>query len=187
MVHRWRSLVLVLLSVLWVSLSGLAAASWVQWYEHEHEVHVGTLLEMEDEYWLVGTSIASQDPPDAGIVVFRVQSDGSLLYPSTYDWDGVQSAADALVDSNGNVLFVGQTDRYGAVGSDMYVLQVDRSGQTLAEWVYGESLEESASRIVLGSQGDYFIVGNQLNPDDFIADAEAAGYGGLEFRSAPYV
>ena len=142
---------------------------------------------MEDEIWLIGTSVASLDQPDAGIVVFRIRPDGSLLYPMAYDWDGVQSAADAFVEGEGNVLFAGRTNSYGAVGSDMYVLKTDSSGQTLAEWVYGESLEEYACCIVHGSHGDSFVVGNQMDPDDVIADPGAAGYGGLEGRTAPYV
>jgi hypothetical protein len=135
----------------------------------------------------VASIVVSLDPPDAGIVVFQMAADGSLLCRKSYDWDGVQSAADAVLDAEGGVLFVGQTNSYGAVGSDMYVLHTDRAGRALAEWVFGESLEESASRIFLGSQGDYFVVGIQLNPGDRIADAETAGYGGLEFRSAPCV
>jgi len=182
-----RSVVLILLAVISLSVSSSGSETWIQWYEHEDEVYIGTVLDRVDEYWLIGTSVASLDPPDAGIVVFRIQPDGSLLYPMSYSWDGVQSAADAFIDSEGDVIFVGQTDSYGAVGSDMYFLRTDSSGQTLAEGVFGESLEESASGIVLGSHGDYFIVGNQTNPEDFIADAGAAGYGGLDGRTAPYV
>jgi len=182
-----RSMGLILLAVICLSVSGLASETWIQWYEHEDEVHIGTVIDWTDEYWLIGSHVASLDPPDAGIVVFQIQPNGGLLSTFGYDWDGVQSAADAFVDSEGDVIFVGQTDTYGAVGSDMYVLRTDSSGQTLAEGVFGESLEESAHLIVLGSHGDYFIVGNQTNPEDRIADAGAAGYGGLEFRCAPYV
>ena len=187
MTDRRRIAFLVLLSILCVSLSGLAAGTWIRWYEHEDEVHVSTVLQMENQYWLIGTSVASLDPPDAGIVVFRIQPDGSLLYPVAYDWDGVQSAGDAFIDTEGNILFAGRTDSYGAVGSDMYVLKTDCSGQTLAEWVYGEVLEEFACCIVPGPHGDSFVVGNQMDVDDVIADPEAPGYGGLEGRTAPYV
>jgi len=183
---RWGQVGLVVLAVLWMLAFGSLAETWIQYYEHEHEVHVGTVLVMGDEYWLVGTSVASLEPPSAGIVVFHVQLGGDLLYATSYHWDGVRSAADALVTDEGNILFAGQTDQYGAVGTDMYVLTTDGSGQTLAGWAFGESLEESATRILLGSQGDFFIVGNQMNPDDVIADAETPGYGGLDGRTAPY-
>jgi len=187
MTDRRRIAFLVLLSILCVSLSGLAAGTWIRWYEHEDEVHVSTVLQMENQYWLIGTSVASLDPPDAGIVVFRIEPDGNLLYPVAYDWEGVQSAGDAFVDAEGNVLFAGRTNTYGAIGSDMYVLKTDSYGQTLAEWIYGERLEEFAVRISVGSHGNYFIVGNQMNPLDVIADPGAPGYGGLEGRTAPYV
>jgi len=185
--NRWRTAVLILLAGLGVSLPGWAAGDWIQWYDYEDEVSVGTVLVMESEYWLVGTNVVSMDPPEAGIVLFRVQEDGALLYPTSYNWGGVLSAADAIVMPEGNVLFAGRTNLYGAVGSDMYMLQTDSSGQTLSEWVFGDVFDEFAVRIVLGSQGDYFVVGNQTNPEDFIADAEAPGYGGLEHRCAPYV
>ena len=185
--NRWRTAVLILLAGLGVSLPGWAAGDWIQWYDYEDEVSVGTVLVMESEYWLVGTNVVSMDPPEAGIVLFRVQEDGTLLYPTSYNWGGVLSAADAIVMPEGNVLFAGRTNLYGAVGSDMYMLQTDSSGQTLSEWVFGDVFDEFAVRIVLGSQGDYFVVGNQTNPEDFIADAEAPGYGGLAHRCAPYV
>ncbi len=187
MTIRHRVIACVLLSLVCVSLLGQAAEPWTQWVEHEHEVHVGTVLDMGGEYWLIGTSIASLDPPNAGIVVFRIQPNGTPLYSSSYDWEGVQAAADALATPEGGILFAGRTDTYGAVGSDMYVLHTDASGQTLGEWVFGGPLEESATCIVLGSQGDYFVVGNQTDPNDVIADPDAPGYGGLEGRTAPYV
>jgi len=184
---RWGQLGLVVLAVLWMLASGSLAETWIQYYEHEHEVHVGTVLVMGDEYWLVGTNVATLEPPEAGIVVFRIQPDGNLICPMSYDWDGVQSAADALILPDGEILFAGQTDQYGAVGADIYVLHTDGSGQTLSEWVFGASLQESATRILLGSQGDLFVIGTQVNPDDVIADPETPGYGGLEGRAAPYV
>ena len=187
MADRRRMVAVGLLLTLCISLPGLATGTWTQWYEHEHEVHVGTVLEMENEYWLVGTNVASLDPPDAGIVAFRIEPNGSLLYTVAYDWEGVQSAADALIDAAGDVLFAGRTNSYGAVGSDVYVLKADSYGQALSSWLYGESLEEFACCIVLGSHGDYFIVGNQMDLDDVIADPGAPGYGGLEGRTAPYV
>jgi len=182
-----RILALTVLLGLCVSLAGLANAGWIHWYDHEGEVRVGTVLMMEDELWLVGTSITSQDPLDEGIVVFRVQPDGTLNYAMSYDWDGVQGAADAVITAEDRIFFAGRTDTYGAVGSDMYVLQTDLSGQTLSEWVIGDMLEESVTRIVLGSQGDYFIVGNQMNPSFVVAGAETPGYAGPEFNTSPYV
>ena len=179
--------ILLALSVLWVSLTGHPQATWIEWYGHEDEVHVGGVLDMGTEYWLYGTSVASMDPPAAGIVVLKVQTDGTLIHPVSYDWDGVTSAADAVIDEAGNVLFAGRTNAYGAVGFDAYVLKTDPSGQTLAEWVYGDALDESAARIFPGTHGDYYLVGNQTNPDDPIADASTPGYGGLDFRSGPYV
>ena len=184
--HRWRLIAVVLLVTFCAAFAGLASESWIRWYEHEDEIQIGTLLEMGGEYWLVGTHIVSMDPPDAGIVVFRVGPDGRLIGTRSYDWGGVQSAADALVTPDGNALFAGMTDQYGAVDGDFYVLQADASGQTLAEWVFGESLRESATRILMGSQGDVFIIGNQMNPEDVIADPGTPGYGGMEGRSAPY-
>jgi len=178
---------LALLCVLGFSMVGWAAVPSIQWYEHEDEIDICAVLEMENEYWLVGTNVSSLDPPDAGIVVFRIQPDGSLSYPVSYDWEGVQSAADATLLPSGDVIFAGKSDAYGAVGSDMYVLRVDRAGQTLSEWVYGDALEEFATRIFVGSHGDYFVVGNQMNPDAVIADAETPGYGGLEGRTGPYI
>ncbi len=185
--RRWMQIGFVVMALLWTAAAESWAEAWIQSYEHADEVHVGTVLAMGDEYWLVGTNVARLEPPEAGIVVFRIQPDGSLLYPMSYDWDGVQSAADALMLPDGEIVFAGQTDQYAAVGTDMYVLRTDGSGQTLAEWVFGASFQESATRILLGSQGDIFVVGNQVNPEDVIADAETPGYGGLEGRAAPYV
>jgi len=179
--------ILLALSVLWVSLTGHPQATWMEWYGHEDDVHVGGVLDMGDEYWLYGTSFAAADPGDSGIVLFRVQTDGRLIAPVAYDWEGVQSAADGMVDGEGNIHLAGGTTAYGSGGSDMYVLKLDSYGQTLAEWTYGSQLDESAVRIFAGESGDPYIVGNQTNPEDPIADADTPGYGGFDARSGPIV
>ena len=187
MIDRRRSVAFVVFALFLLSLGGWAAESQIQWLEHEDEIHMGTVLEMGDEIWLVGTNVSSLDPPNAGIVVFRIPMDGTSRYPMSYDWEGVTSASDALVLPDGNILFAGVTNLYGAVGTDMYVLEIDDYGQTLSEWVIGDALDESADRILLGSHGDILVVGHQTNPDDVIADPSTPGYGGLEGRTGPYI
>ena len=187
MVERRTSLALAILATLLIALPGWAVETSLQWLEHDHEIHVGTVLEMGDELWIVGTNVSSLDPPNAGVIVFRVPPDGTERYPLSYDWDGVSSASDALVLPNGTILLAGRTNMYGAVGSDMYVLQIDDYGQTLSEWVIGDVLDEFIARILPGSQGDILVVGNQMNPEDVIADPSTPGYGGLEGRTWPYI
>jgi len=155
-------------------------------YDIDGETYVGTVLVAEDGLLVAGTRIASMEPPSAGIVLLSLASDGTLEFPVFYHWEGVRTANDALAAPDGGLTFAGMTDVCSAGGTDLYALGVGPSRQTLWSGVYGTALDESAVRI-LPADGGYFLVGNQVDPSDPIADPETPGYGGLEGRCAPYI
>jgi len=169
-----------------VGASLLGSDATLRRYDIDGETYVGTVLVAEDGLLVAGTRIASMEPPSAGIVLLSLASDGTLEFPIFYHWEGVRTANDALAAPDGGLTFAGMTDVWSAGGNDVYALGVGPSRQTLWSGVYGTELDESAVR-VLPTAGGYFLVGNQVNPSDPIADPETPGYGGLEGRCAPYI
>jgi len=182
-----RCVALVAVAGAALAVSGIAIETWVRHYDLGAETYVGTVLAVEGGFRLVGTKVTSMDPPAAGIVLLQITADGAFPYPVVYQWEGVRTADDAIVTDDGGLLFAGATNVYSSGGTDMYVLRVDASGQTLWSGIYGTELDESATRIVRANGGGYFVLGNQVDPSDVVADPGAPGYGGLEGRCAPFV
>jgi hypothetical protein len=170
-----------------VAGSAVAAETWMRRYELDGELYAGTVIQVEDGFHLIGTIVTSEEPPAAGIALLVLDGAGGLLHPIVYQWEGVRTAGDALLLEDGGLVFAGQTDDWTSGGIDMYILGVGPSRQTLWSGFYGTALDEHAVRIVPAPTGGFFVFGNQVDPDDVIADPSTAGYGGLEGRSAPYV
>jgi len=170
-----------------LAVSGIAIETWVRHYDLGADTYAGTVLVVEDGFRLVGTKVTSMEPPAAGIVLLQIAADGEFPYPMVYQWEGARTANDALVTDDGGLLFAGATDVHSSGGTDMYVLGVGASGQTLWSGIYGSELDESATRIVRANDGSYLVLGNQVDPSDVVADPVAPGYGGLEGRCAPFV
>jgi hypothetical protein len=67
------------------------------------------------------------------------------------------------------------------------MIKVDEDGIEMWERTYGGVLDESVSMVQQTKDGGYLLVGNCVDPQDFIADPGSAGYGGFEGRSNMYV
>ncbi|UCF10109.1 MAG: hypothetical protein JSW65_00005, partial [Candidatus Bipolaricaulota bacterium] len=168
---------------------GTVAEYWIRHYTVGQESRAGALLPAEDGGLTVaGSALTESDEPVcAGIFMLHIGPDGEPGHPALYDWGGVFAAEDMVATEDDGLIFAGSTTEYGAQGIDMFLLKVDGSGQTLWSSVLGAALDESARRIVKASDGGYFVIGNQVDPGDVVADPGTPGYGGLEGRCAPYV
>ncbi|MFX1411638.1 MAG: hypothetical protein ACFFA6_14895 [Promethearchaeota archaeon] len=88
---------------------------------------------------------------------------------------------------DGNLLIAGVATADDTQGMDAYLLKVDPEGKELWSRTYGGPLDEFVGAIGQTPDGGYVLGGNIVDPDDFVADPGAAGYGGFEGRSNLYL
>ena len=79
--------------------------------------------------------------------ILRIDEQGDTLWSKTYggsDWDFAYSAC---TTADGNYLVAGETFSFGAGGSDIWVLKINDSGDTLSSFLWGEGGDQTCREI----------------------------------------
>lgn len=120
------------------------------------------------------------------VYLVRTDAEGKVLWDKTYGGDKSDEGFSIIRTSDGNLLLAGTTQSSGAGGSDAYLIKTDLEGNEIWSTTCGTTRDESASVREL-ADGSLMLWGNSVNPDDFVADPGAAGYGGYAGRSNVYL
>jgi outer membrane protein assembly factor BamB len=112
--------------------------------------------------------------------LIRIDSEGEVLWERTYGPD--KFGQSLTFGADGNLLVSGVTISDNT-GIDVYLLKIDLEGNELWSKILRGPLDEWPHTIVETSDGGFILFGNCVDPNDFITDPGAAGYGGFEGRS----
>ena len=182
MAKRWM-IAVALLTVVTVCMSCAHANSWLRRYGGELLVFGADLLRAPDGgYFVVGTVHYEDERSD--IYLLRIDRSGEQQWEAFYGGDLREQAACMLLEEGNGLLLAGTTGSYGAGGLDAYLLRVSEDGTEVWSQTYGGSLDEMAVEILSTADGGYALIANLVDPGDFVAHADEAGYGGLEGRSS---
>ena len=97
---------------------------------------------------------------DRDILVLKYNSDGNLLWNTTYGGFNEEWGIGIAVDISGNMFITGLTESYGAGEWDMLLLKYDSSGTLLWNTTWGGSKSDHGSGIALDALGNVFITGS---------------------------
>ncbi|MGD8998031.1 MAG: hypothetical protein PVH80_07970 [Anaerolineae bacterium] len=163
--------------------------TWTRTYGGDRNAVVGGVLPAADGgYFIVGTTNLAFEPERQGdVYLIRTDTTGEILWERTYGGDGYDGGQAIAWAEDGNLLIAGVTTSFGVEGVDAYLLAVDADGTELWARTYGGPLDEFTGAIGPAADGGYVLAGNIVDPDDVIADAGTAGYGGFEGRSNLYL
>jgi hypothetical protein len=158
--------------------------TWKKSYGESHDDEIFDILLTDDGrmYLLGGTNIEWEPERHADMYLILIDSTGEVLWEKTYETDTWgMSLADT---SDGNVLIAG-IKLGGDTGIDPYLMKIDPKGNELWSKTIPGPMDEWVNTVELTSDGGYILVGNRVNPNDFITDPSVAGYGGFDGRSNP--
>jgi outer membrane protein assembly factor BamB len=127
------------------------------------------------------------DERSGGVLLFKTDNAGHLLWHRVFGGDDFDIGWSIHQTADGELLIAGQTASFGTGGMDGYLIKVDQHGNELWSRSIGSDLDEEISTVLEALGGGYFLVGNQVDPNDFITDPGEAGYGGFGGRSNPYL
>jgi hypothetical protein len=145
------------------------------------------LLAEDGGYFIVGTTDLVFEPERQGnIYLIRTDAAGDVLWEKTYGGPGYESGGTIYPADDGGLMIAGVTTSFGAGGMDVYLLKVDQEGNELWSKTFGGPLDEMGAAFPL-EDGGYIVGGNVVDPNDIVADASAAGYGGADGRSNIYL
>jgi len=163
--------------------------TWIKTYGGNQDVVAGSVLLADDGgYFVVGTTNMEFEPVQKGdVYLLRLDAAGEVLWEKTYGGDGYDAGQGITQANDGSLLISGVTTSFDAEGIDAYLLKVDQDGNELWSKTYGGPLDEFVEGIEQTEDGGFILGGNIVDPDDFVADPGAAGYGGFEGRSNLYL
>lgn len=181
-----------------VQLSGCASdppatsdpgATWMKTYGGTNsDVGEGIVQADDGGYYIVGaTDLRFSEEPQASLYLIRTDEAGEVVWERTYLGEGFDMGRSILRAGDGGVIIGGRVTSLGQGGRDAYLMKVDEGGDEAWSRTYGTPLDESVTVVRELVGGGFVLVGNLLDPDDFIADAGRAGYGGADRRSSPYL
>ncbi len=168
---------------------GAGGNTWWKTYGGNRNTVSGSLLMADDGgFFVVGTTNLQFEPEQLGdLYLLRTDAAGEILWEKTYGGEGYDTGQSISETGDGNLLIAGTTTSFGAQGMDVYLLKVDRDGKELWSKTYGGPLDEMVGAVGQLPDGSHILGGNIVDPNDFVADPGAAGYGGFAGRSNLYL
>jgi hypothetical protein len=97
-----------------------------------------------------------------GFLLIKLDENGNLVWQKTYggpgDDDFFSMGKKMQLTPRGGYIITGTTDSFGAGGSDIWILEVDATGNILWQKTYGAQGEDTSSSIIVVQDG-YIITG----------------------------
>jgi hypothetical protein len=160
----------------------VVAETWWKTYGGSGGDEVFDFLQAEDGglYLLGATNVQYESGRQADLYLIRIDSEGEVLWERTY---GSHMFGQSITFTpDGNLLIAGVM-LLGDMGFDAYLLKIDTEGNSLWAKTLSGPLDEWIHTVQQTSDGGFILFGNSVDPNDFITDPGAAGYGGFEGRS----
>ncbi len=170
---------------------GVAAASadvWTRTYGHGRDAMGHRVLLLADGGLLVvGEMAVGNGEMDARALLLRLDPTGGVVWEKTYTEGRTSSGSALLAMDDGGYLVAGTALSDDGDDADILLLSIDANGNQVWAKSYGTQLNEYGGAFLRTADGGYVILGNSVDPNDFVADAGAAGYSGFDGRSNTYV
>ncbi|UCC80029.1 MAG: IPTL-CTERM sorting domain-containing protein [Candidatus Zixiibacteriota bacterium] len=96
----------------------------------------------------------------ADVWLIKADNIGDTLWARTYGGQNIDIGYSADITSDGGFIIAGQTQSFGAGGSDVYLIKTDASGDTLWTKTYGGTGNDIGWSVEQTSDGGYIIAGN---------------------------
>ena len=136
-----------------------------------------------------------------GYDAYFVKTDvnGDLLWAKAYGGTGDDVGTSILQSSDGGYTIAGYTSSFGAGGTDVWLLKINSSGDTVWSKTYGGTNNETSACVQQTTDGGYIISGNTFSfgagaDDAYLIKTDNNGdtlwtktYGGTEIDNGNYV
>jgi hypothetical protein len=161
-------------------------STWAKTYGSSGQDTINSILPAGDGgYFLLGVANMKWEAEHgADILLIRTDSDGEVIWEKTYPGNPYNVGQSMIFTNEGNILIAAQiaTDLESRI--DILLMKVDLKGNLLETSIIGGSKDEYPINIQPVKDGGFVLFANLVDPDDFVTDPGAAGYGGFENRSS---
>ncbi len=145
-----------------------------------------------DGQYIVAGSTSSYGNGNTDVYLVKVDSMGMLLWEKYIGGFGNDVGKSVIQLADSGYVITGFTNSFGAGGYDAYTIRTDKNGNVIWQKTFGGLDWDFASDLVLGSDGNIFVVGNTVSfgagkKDGFVLKYDLLGnliwqkfYGGIE-------
>ncbi len=137
-------------SVVWQNTYGGTGASSVQQTSDGGFIVAGSIFSL-------GNSISSPS-------VLRLNSSGDVVWQKNYGGTGYDFAHSVKQTSDGGFIVAGDTNAFGAGGSDAWLLRLDSAGSVVWQKTYGTTGDDVANFVQQTSDGGFIVAGGSNGP-----------------------
>ena len=163
---------------------------WSQTYGGELDDEATSIVEADDKGYVIAGTMHSFGAGGADFWLFKINESGNTLWNKTYGGPENDFAQAMIQTNDGGYAIAGETNSFGAGGSDCWLIKLDNSGNIQWNKTYGESTSDGANSVIQTSDGGYAIVGyatdNNASTDVWFVKTDSYGnmqlnqtYGGV--------
>jgi hypothetical protein len=124
-----------------------------------------TVVENTDQELLVIGNTSSTNNNGYSMIVWKLDSNGELLWSQTYGGSNWDFATHGVAVSDGSYWITGRTYSFGNGATDAMLLHIDANGNIINQWTYGTALEDEFVDLDFLNDGTMLLTGNQRTDD----------------------
>jgi len=118
-----------------------------------------SIVETRDQDIVVAGTTLSFGAGDEDIWIIRMDSNGGIVWQKTIGGSGDDSAASVTGTQDNGIAIAGTTASFGAGGSDIWIVKMDRDGEIEWQQTFGQDIMDYAASIMETSDNDLVISG----------------------------
>lgn len=165
---------------------------WQYLYGTSDREYTYSIVPLSDEEYLIVGHTSSEPEHTSDGWVFKLGSNGEVLWSMTYGSDGADILEDVVEDSEKNYIAVGRTQALGSDTVEPWVLSIENDGDVMWEKSYGGAQYAEANAIQRFGES-YIIAGKrsdntnralwliEIDPLGQITWEKSYGSGGFDF------
>ncbi|MBD3170327.1 MAG: DUF1565 domain-containing protein [candidate division Zixibacteria bacterium] len=132
---------------------------WSRYIGGTSDDYANCLLQLDDEGFLTAGITGSYGAGAADWYVIKTDSLGDTLWTKTYGGSENDILTSSTLSHNGGIILAGNTSSFGSGIKDIYLVNIDDSGDTLWTKTYGGGMLNTANEVIRTIDGGYALAG----------------------------
>jgi uncharacterized delta-60 repeat protein len=140
----------------------LASDGNIEWHKHygNSPTVLYSLQQTSDGGYIVAGSCGPDTEGDIEILILKLSFDGAIEWQKTYGGSEFEVAYSIQQTIDGGFIAAGESQSFGAGGSDIWILKLASDGYIEWQKIYGGSESERANSIQQTNDGGYIVAGH---------------------------
>ena len=134
---------------------------WTRYYGNTWYDYSRSIIAVDDNSYIVSGWYATNGAEVSDFYTLRIQDNGDTTWTYLYGGGGYEYSFDIIKTGNNEFILIGNTNSSGAGSYDIYLVNIDSSGDTLWTKTFGSAIYENAKGALKTDDGHYIIYGDR--------------------------